>query len=397
MGIQDRTHFGQRWSAGGIFLAAAAAVLAVVPASAATFGPGSQLVATFTTKANSSDLIFFFDNDIATYTGSPVFTTSIYDGQTLLGTATYTVGSTATFVASFNSPTSPYQAAATIPFGGINAGTINGRIVTTVSGGAVTNFNPTRLFLYDAQSKSANSYVPLGDVTLTGATLNPPAASALPHFVFGGGFVMGFYALNASDQPATFTINFYDDSGKPVSLPFTGTGPSTSLTDNLAARTMKYYEAGTFGTALVEGSGSVTSTPSVTVQALMRRQGSDGSFYEAAVEPAAGYKEFLLPFDATKFTTTGDQIYTGFAVANLDTVNAAAVTCTARDSSGNPIAGAVSVPALSPLGHWANASFPLLVGLRGTLDCTSTTTVGAIAIRAIGTNAISTLPVIPVN
>src|SRR6516165_4575463 len=66
------------------FLLAAGATTA----HGATFGPGSQLVATFTAKPNSSDLIFFFDNDVATLTGSPVFTTSIYDGQTLLGTAT---------------------------------------------------------------------------------------------------------------------------------------------------------------------------------------------------------------------------------------------------------------------------------------------------------------------
>jgi hypothetical protein len=398
MGIRNRINSGLQRGLGGLLPLAAVLTAVAASAPAATFGPGSQLVATFTIKANSADLIFFFDNDIATFTGSPVFTTSIYDGQTLLGTTTYTVPvSGATFVANFSSPTSPYQAAATIPFGAINGGTINGRIVTTVSGGAVTNFNPARVFLYDAQSKSAYSYVPLGDVTLTGSTLNPPTTSSLPHFVFGGGFVMGFYALNASDQPATFTVNFYDDSGKPVSLPFTSTGPSTSLTDNLPARTLKYYEAGTYSTALVEGSGSVTATPSVTVQALIRRQGSDGSFYEAAVEPAAGYKEFQIPFDATIFPTTGAQIYTGFAVANVDPLNAAAITCTARDSNGNPVTGAVSVPALSPLGHWASASFPLLVGLRGTLDCTSTTTVGAIAIRAIGTNAISTLPVIPIH
>ena len=152
---------------------------------------------------------------------------------------------------------------------------------------------------------------------------------------------------------------------------------------------MKYYEAGTYSTALAEGSGIITATPSVAVQALMRRQGSADSFYEAAVGPEAGYKEFQIPFDATIFPTTGAQIYTGFAVANMDSVNAAAVTCTARDSNGNLVANAVSVPALGPQGHWANYLFPLLVGLRGTLDCTSTTTIGAIAIRAIGTNAIS--------
>ena len=317
-------------------------------AHGATFGPGSQLVATFTAKPNSSDVIFFFDNDVATLTGSPVFTTSIYDGQTLLGTATTAPGINFTFLAGYSSSTSLFQTNNTIPFGASNAGTINGRIVTTVTGGSVTNFNPAHVVLYDAQSKSSNSYVPLGDVTMTGITLNPPVTSSLPHFVYGGGFVMGFYALNSSDQPATLIVNFYDDTGKPASLPFTGTGPSTTLTDNLPARGLKYYEAGRYSTALAEGSGIITATPSVAVQALMRRQGSADSFYEAAVGPEAGYKEFQIPFDATIFPTTGAQIYTGFAVANLDSVNAAAVTCTARDSNGNLVANAVSVPALGP-------------------------------------------------
>jgi hypothetical protein len=397
MGIRSSNNVGIQCRPGRLLLLSAVLTLSAAGAHAATFGPGSQLVATFTAKPNTSDLIFFFDNDSATVTGSPVFTTSIYDGQTLLGTATTGTGTSSTFVAAYSSSTSLFQTNTTIPFGGINAGTIKGRIVTTVTGGSVTNFNPANVILYDAQSKSSNSFVPLTDVTLTGITLNPPTTSSLPHFVYGGGFVTGFYALNANDQPATFTVNFYDDTGKPVALPFTGTGPSTTLTDTLPARGLKYYEAGTYSAALVDGSGSVTATPSVTVQALMRRQGSDGSFYEAAVEPAAGYKEFQIPFDATIFTTTGAQIYTGFAIANLDSTNAAAVSCTARDSNGNIVANAVSVPALNPLGHWANYLFPLLTGLRGTLDCTSTTTIGAIAIRAIGTNAISTLPVIPVH
>jgi len=332
-----------------------------------------------------------------TVTGSPVFTISIYDSQTLLGTTTSTTGTGSTFVAAFSSSTSLWQTGSTIPFGGINAGTINGRIVATVTGGSVTNFNTAHIVFYDGQSKSSSSFVPLSDLTVTNITLNPPVTSSLPHFVYGGGFVMGFYALNDSDQPGTFTIGFYDDSGNAASVPFSGTGPSTSLTDTLPARGAKYYEAGTYNVALVEGSAGVTATPSITVQAFMRRQGSDGSYYEAAVGPAAGYKEFVIPFDATKFATTGDQLYTGFAVANLDPVNAAAVTCIARDGAGNPVSSAVTVPALSPLGHWANASFPLLVGLRGTIDCSSTTTIGAIAIRAIGTNAISTLPVVPIR
>jgi hypothetical protein len=54
----------------------------------------------------------------------------------------------------------------------------------------------------------------------------------------------------------------------------------------------------------------------------------------------------------------------------------------------------VPLPNLSPLGHYANYLFSALTGLRGTLTCSSSTKVAALALRAIGTNAISTLPVI---
>ncbi len=399
MSIRNVSNFRQPGGAGGIVLLVAL-TLGSAMASGATFGPGSQLVATFTVKPNSADLLWFFDNDVPVITGSPTVTVSVYDGQTLLGTATSTPfvngAAGSTFVVDFKASAAVAPGNAIIPFASINAGTINGRIVAAINGGSVTNFNTANIVIYDGKSNSTGFTI-LPDLTVSGLTLNPPLTSSLPHFVFGGGFVMDFYAFNSGDQPAAFTLNFYDDSGNPVTLPFTTVGPAATLTDTLPPRALHLHEAGTYSAALVEGSALLTASPSVTVQALMRRQGSDGSFYEAAVQPAAGYKEFQIPFEATKFSTTGDQMYTGFAIANLDPVNAAAVTCTARDANGNPVANAVPVPALSPLGHWANASFPLLAGLRGTIDCASTTTIGAIAIRAIGANAISTLPVVPVR
>src|SRR5438552_2048577 len=93
-------------------------------------------------------------------------------------------------------------------------------------------------------------------------------------------------------------------------------------------------------------------------------------------------------FDATTFTGNGAQIYTGIAIANLDSVNTANVSCTARDALGNVIPNAVSVPALNPLVHWANYLFPALTGQRGTLDCSSNTKIGPIGLRALGTNAV---------
>jgi pseudomonalisin len=223
---------------------------------------------------------------------------------------------------------------------------------------------------------------------------NSGGTEVLPQFAVGASFVTDFYVVNSGANAARFSISFHDDNGNPVALPFAGLGNLSTLSESIPAGGAGYYEAGTPQGTPVSGSAVITSDPSITIQALFRRQGSDGSYYEAAVPATAGGNEILVPFDATTFSGNGDQIYTGFALANLDASNSANVACTARDSLGNSIANAISAPTLNPLGHWANYLFPALIGLRGTLDCTSSTTMGAIGIRALGTNAISSLPVI---
>jgi hypothetical protein len=221
--------------------------------------------------------------------------------------------------------------------------------------------------------------------------------SVLPHFAVGGSFVTGFSVVNTGSQPANFSVSFRDDNGNPVSLPFNGLGALGTLSDTIVANGAKYYEAGTPQGALIAGSGVVTADSTITIQALFRRLGADNSYYEVAVPANAGVNEFEIPFDDTNFAATGAQIYTGFAIANLDTANSANVTCTARDATGTIIPGALSVPALNPMGHWAGYLFPALINQRGTLDCASNTRIGSIGLRALGTNAISSLPVIPIR
>jgi hypothetical protein len=217
----------------------------------------------------------------------------------------------------------------------------------------------------------------------------------LPHYAVGGSFVTGFSVVNTGSQPANFIISFRDDSGNPASIP--SVGSLTSLSDTIVANGAKYYEVGTPQGPLQAGSVQIMADPTITIQGLFRRLGSDNSYYEVAVPSSSGLNEFEIPFDDTTFAATGAQIYTGFAIANLDTNNSANVTCTARDATGNIIPEAVTVPALNPLGHWAGYAFPALLGQRGTLDCASNTRIGAIGLRALGTNGISSLPVIPIR
>ena len=195
-----------------------------------------------------------------------------------------------------------------------------------------------------------------------------------------GPYVTGFYVVNSGAAAAQFKISFLGDGGTALSAPVTGLGTVSVISGVLPALGSAYYEAGSATLPLVGGSAQVSADASISVQALFRldvagTNGAPDSYYEAAVNSSAG-------------------IYTGIAIASLDPAQSATVTCAARDTTGKTIPNAVVVPVLPPLGHWAGFNFPALVGLRGELECTANTAIGALAIHALPSGGISSLPVI---
>jgi hypothetical protein len=167
-----------------------------------------------------------------------------------------------------------------------------------------------------------------------------------------------FYVVNTSGQPASFSISFYDDSGHAVSVPVNGSSTFTTLSDTIVGNGTKYYEADNPQGNLIAGSAVISSDRSITIQALFRHHASDGSYYEAAVPSTSGGNEFEIPFDATTFGANGAQIYTGIAIANLDSVNPANVVCTARDSQGNIIPNRSSCTCSQTVRAVGQLSFP---------------------------------------
>ena len=232
--------------------------------------------------------------------------------------------------------------------------------------------------------------------TMTGNGVAPRQSlpRALPHFAAGSTWTTGIFVINTSNQSANFSIAFYDNNGNAIALPFS-TGATNTLAGVIPGQGLAYYEAASPAGPLLSGWGSITADAPIVVQALFRANESP-IYYEAAVPSESGSMEFLIPFDATTFAANNAQFLTGIAIANMDPATTAMITCTARTSAGTVIPNGISstpIP-ISPLGHWQGFSFPFLLGQRGTIDCVSNTNIAATALRFIGTNAFSSLPVI---
>jgi hypothetical protein len=83
-------------------------------------------------------------------------------------------------------------------------------------------------------------------------------SSALPHFAAQNVWTTGIFAINTGNAPANFEVDFQDDTGAPVSLPFSG-GASSKLTGMLPAQGSAYFETGNPSGPLISGWGQVTA------------------------------------------------------------------------------------------------------------------------------------------
>jgi hypothetical protein len=224
----------------------------------------------------------------------------------------------------------------------------------------------------------------------TGCLIRP-----VPHVAFGGVWTTDIFAVSWATHAGNFSITFFDDNGFPVAVPFTGgLGKRNTLTDSIPALGRRDYEVSDASAPIQSGWAEVTADSAIETQAIFRNAAPGGTYYEAAVPTGEAYSHFLVPFDTTTLASTGRPLYTSFAIVNLNPLGAANVVCSARDASGAEIPNPITIPALKPLGHYAAYVSGPLTGKRGTLECNSDTLVSAIALRLIGDEAISTLPVI---
>ena len=225
------------------------------------------------------------------------------------------------------------------------------------------------------------------------------AARLFAHIADGGEWQTEFLLTNDSAMPLTARILFHLDGGQ-AALPIEGVGTVPKI-DNIfipAHGSAFYRSVGNPSSPLITGWAELFSTASLTGQATFRRHAADDKYYEGAIAVTVPTTSFTVPFDGGNFS--GTPFYTGLAIANADSTKSATLTCSAYDSSGTLLGSNLQVAELGPSAHtatilqWTGPTVAVLGTSRGLLVCNASAAVGALGLRAFGTYAITSLPIV---
>ncbi len=209
-----------------------------------------------------------------------------------------------------------------------------------------------------------------------------------------GGWDTTLTLVNLSTVPAAATLNFFDDSGNPLSLPFTfPQGTMTATTNSTVQGTINAS-----GLLLLDTTGLPTEVANIG-WGLMQASGTVSGYalftntqnnWQAAVPiETLNANSYLLPFDNT------GALSTGLAIANLST-QAADINVTICDDSGTTIGtDVISVPAQGHTSFMLNSVYPVTAAIRGTVEFDTPTggQINVLGLRANGP-ALTTLPVL---
>jgi len=230
------------------------------------------------------------------------------------------------------------------------------------------------------------------------SAISGPSSSrlgVLSHIAFGGDWSTGVTLMNNAPQPVPFRINFYADSGSPLSLPFviTQQGSTQSVTAStyegaLNPNTALSITTGAAGSTLV-GWAEVLGPGPLSGYAIFRSTPASGQASEGIAplqtqSPAA----FALPYDNTAGLTMG------VAFANPAT-SPSDITATIWDDNGAQVdVQTFTIPAKGHTAFVMPTQLPATAGKRGVVRFLSTGT-GGIAGVGLRFTPLSTFTSVP--
>lgn len=203
--------------------------------------------------------------------------------------------------------------------------------------------------------------------------------TVLSQFVFGGGWYSALYFTNVSSATARFTVRFYDDSGRPMTV---GSAPTRDVT--IAPSGSAVIEASNTG-SLSQGWATWDLAAGVSGYGVFR-QSVPGRPDQEAVSPFAGSgaNAASMIFDEVGLTT---------AIALAAPVNSTAnVVVQAVDERGGTIGGAIiTLAAGSKTSFVLRDRIPGILGRRGTVFFNANASISVLGLR-FGDAAFTSIP-----
>jgi hypothetical protein len=243
----------------------------------------------------------------------------------------------------------------------------NGPTSVTIPAGAARLQLGANMWTY---SDARDYYSPL-NVSVSGPP--PPVMSpvgSIPQLVASGPWKSTMVLVNSGASTANARLNFFDNSGQPMSLRLTF--PESASSDPVSVSTLdRTLGAGAYLT--MEGDGP-NSQPTQEGWAQLVSDGSVSAFVVFGATMGDRVQEVASPLEARSaasymlwFDNTGG-ITTGLALANL-TAQPAAVAVTVRDDGGASITtDTVDLPAQGHTSFMLADRLALTSGRRGTVE-----------------------------
>jgi hypothetical protein len=219
-------------------------------------------------------------------------------------------------------------------------------------------------------------------------------AASVAQIASAGGWDTSVTLVNLSTVPVGAVMNFFDDSGNPLSLPFSFPQGAISPTTNSTVS----GSINASGLLLVDTTGLATQTAHVGWSRLQAGGDVGGyalftnttSNWQAAVPlQTLNASSYLLAFDNT------GSLSTGLALANLSTQDAN-INAIIRDDSGTMIGTEmINVPAQGHTSFMLNSTYAVTGRIRGTIEF-DTPAGGQINVLGLRVNgkALTTVPVL---
>jgi hypothetical protein len=225
----------------------------------------------------------------------------------------------------------------------------------------------------------------------------PTRAGVLSQVASGGGWKTSIYLINTSESPVSAVVNFWSNSGTPLTLPLTVTqagstqvSSASSISETVAPNATVLIESDSQASVESSGWAEVVSAHPITGYGVFHYTSSAGVESEGTVPLEAEFNpSFILPYDGVGGFSSG------VALTNLVAGQATVVTARVWSARGTQLAAKnITLPAGGHTAFTLADTFPSTITNRGIIEFStgSTANITGLGLRVNPTGGFTSVP-----